>query len=413
MAKIRRILNKIYNNRDFNYILKHGPYKLYYELGLFIPGFLIFWLFANYSSSEFYGTYLYVLSIIAFFSFLSFDGIKQSLTQSAANGYDFFLYSAVRKILIYSLLGTIGIIAFAILNFFFHENSIVILISLTIGGFFFPLKSALSSYHSFLDGKTKFKENVIYSFVEFIASSILVILLIFLIKNLILFFLFNFVLQTLISIVFLKRSLIFMENTSRDDSKEYNALNYGIFLTKYNLLSLFCSNINNLIIGLFFGPIELAFYIVGINPIIYLQRLIKPTFSVLLTKYSDTKAKISKFFLISVFLFSLLMFFGVIIILPYYLSILFPGYLSALDYGFLYSFSLILYPLNIVLNYYFRGKVAKKVVRYSRVIPELISLILIIPFIIFLGIIGIVFAELIKTILKFIIFVSNIKREII
>lgn len=90
MSKIRRILSKIYNNGAFNYILKHSPYKLYYELGLFIIGFPTSWLFANSSSSEFYGTYLYVLSIIAFFSFLSFDGINKSLTKSVANGYDFF-----------------------------------------------------------------------------------------------------------------------------------------------------------------------------------------------------------------------------------------------------------------------------------------------------------------------------------
>ena len=104
--KIRKIipkrLRRYLRNEDLEYIFKFSRFNVIFHVSSIIISFIVLWCFANFCNPVFYGTYLFILSITAFFSFLSVTGLGESLTQSVANGYDYFYKIVIKKRLLYS-----------------------------------------------------------------------------------------------------------------------------------------------------------------------------------------------------------------------------------------------------------------------------------------------------------------------
>ena len=176
---IKQLFPNLSEDGDIRFLYKNSRYKLFYEIIFFIVSFFITWCFGNLTSPEFYGTYLFIINIVIFFSFLSFAGIEQSLTQSVANGYDYFFITAIKKKLIYSFFGGVIIFIFAVLYALLVEFNYVILVSIIISGLFFPFTSVFNLYHFFLDGKGDFKRDLIFRLITYTITSVLLLILIF------------------------------------------------------------------------------------------------------------------------------------------------------------------------------------------------------------------------------------------
>lgn len=408
--KIKKIFQTFYNDEDIKYFIKYAQFKLFYQIIFSLIGFLISWSFANFTSIEFYGTYLLINSIISFFSVLSFTGILQSLQQSVANGYDYFLINSTKKIFKYSITGTIGISLFAFLYSIFIKFDFTILISLLIISILFPFISAFTSYTYFLNGKGKFKKDLFYRSINLIIGTLFVFFLIFITKNLLLYFILFFVFQAIMNIIFTKSCIPMIENNKLDEVEENKAIKYGFFLLKYGFITLICTNLLNVIVSLYYGPSDLAIYIVGTGFINYILIFIKPSFSVLLTKYSKEGSKISKKFIILVIFGSILLFIFILLIYPLYLEIFFPKYLISLNYGIFYSSILLIYPLIVMFDYYFRGKVDKRVISLVNFLPSITFLILLYPLLLLFGIYGLILAEIMRQCLKLLIYFINMKK---
>ena len=401
---IKKRISNLLKNGDIRYLFKYSRYKLSFEITFFIVGFLITWCFGNFTSPEFYGTYLFITSTIIFFSFLSFAGINQSLIQSVASGYDYFFTTSIRKIFQYSFLGTLTIFAYTTIYSTFVEFDFVVLISLFIGSIFFPISSALSVYHFFLDGKGEFKRDLIYRLINYLVVVLLLLGLIFLTKNLILHFLLLNIIHLITNFYFTRSCLKKIRRSQKNFILDRNALKFGLYLTKYGIITLICLNINNLIIGFYYGPIILAFYTIGKGLSSKINTLIKPTFSVLLTRYSQKGSKVSKAFFLYLVIGSISLFFMIILILPMYLKVLFPDYIESINYGIAYSFITLIMPIVVVFGYYFRGKVEIKIIRNAQIIPDILSLILLIPLLLLFGIYGLILGEFLRYFLRLIIY---------
>jgi O-antigen/teichoic acid export membrane protein len=200
-----------------------------------------------------------------------------------------------------------------------------------------------------------------------------------------------------------------IDKTERDPNQDKNAMQYGMMLTKYGIIPIIASNINGLIVGMFFGPVSLAFYTVGIGLSNKLIVLTRPSLSTLFTKYSK-ESKISKTFIIFVICFSIFLFFTIQIILPFFLQILFPLYIDSITYGRLHAFTLLFYPLITVLSYYFRGKVEEKIIKLSISIPNISAIALIFPMLYLFDIYGLILIEIIKYIITLLIFIIYSKK---
>lgn len=72
---------RLLKDKEVRYLFKNSSYKMSFQGVSIIVGFFISWCFGNFTSVEFYGNFLFINSIFAFFWILSFTGIQQSLLQ--------------------------------------------------------------------------------------------------------------------------------------------------------------------------------------------------------------------------------------------------------------------------------------------------------------------------------------------
>jgi len=62
------------------------------------------------------------------------------------------------------------------------------------------------------------------------------------------------------------------------------------------------------------------------------------------------------------------------------------------------------------LGYYFRGKVERKIIRNAQIIPDILSLILTVPLLLFIGIYGLILAEFLRHFLRLIVYAIYRKK---
>lgn len=408
--RIRKLFNKYYND-DIQYFISSTKFKVIYELLLFSTGFLITWLFANITSIQLYGNYLYILSIGSFFSFLSFPGISGSIQQSVASGYKYFYISGMKSEFKYSIIGSIVILLFSIYYIFFLDVQISVLISLYILVLFFPFSSSFTSYHSFLDGQMQFKKDLFYRIISLIIQDGLLLIMIFITQNLIVYFLLLMISLLIINIIITRSCVKSVSHEAINITKEKDALKYGLFLTKVGFLGSISNNINYFLIGIVFNPATLAFYTIGIGLPNKLLNLIKGSVSTLLSKYSKKGVKIRKNFIVFILILSLLLFIFVIIVLPLFMKILFPKYIDSITYGLLYSFLVLIVPIATVFGYYCRAKTDKRTIQNIIIYPNIVKLLLLLPFLYMFGLNGLIFSEYIRWITLVILLPISLKKK--
>lgn len=406
---IKSKFKEVLNVEEVKYLVKNSRFKLIYRIILYVGNFFITFCFANFTSTIFYGRYLFITSVISFAYFLSFAGFNEALLQSTASGYDRFLITALKKKFYYSLIGSLSLVIFAIFYSILFEENFIIFLSLTIGAIFFPFDSATYVNFFFLDGKGKFKKELAFRLIYFSLRILLLLLLIFLIKDLIIYFLILYGIQSILNVIFTKYCIKMIENKKKIIELEIKSSKFGFFLTKYGIISIITININSIIIGLFFGANVLAVYTIGIGLITTIISLLTPSLSVLTTRYAQKRTKLSKKFLFFLLFGSIIMFICINLTLPFYFKILFPNYFNSISYGIAYSFIILIYPLQVILGSYFRGKTEKKVIKYSSLIPDVFYLISLYPLILIFEIYGFIIAEFLKAFIRLIIYLSNFK----
>ncbi|MGQ4876934.1 MAG: oligosaccharide flippase family protein, partial [Promethearchaeia archaeon] len=121
---IPKKIKKIFFNEDFIYIFKNSRYNITFQFINLILNFIISICFANFTSREFYGTYLLILNIMMFFSFLNFSGLNTALIQTVSNGYDIILKNMIKKKLVLTSIGAFIIFIFSF--YFFIQGEYVI-----------------------------------------------------------------------------------------------------------------------------------------------------------------------------------------------------------------------------------------------------------------------------------------------
>ena len=94
-------------------------------------------------------------------------------------------------------------------------------------------------------------------------------------------------------------------------------------------------------------------------------------------------------------------------VLPLYIQLFFPLYQDSIKYGTLYSFIILIYPLEVVFGFYFRGKIRKKVIRNALIIPDILNLIFIVPLLLVLGVFGLILTEILVHLFRLIIYLLN------
>lgn len=266
---------------DIRYYLKNGFWVGLRQLVGFITSLAFSIAFTRLASSEVYGNYQLITSIIATLAILSIPGLNSSIIQSTARGFDGSYKKTVRISFLWSLLGIPALLLIGAFYYIYLGQAVGAV--LMISSIFFPFLYAPNTWDAFFQGKGLFRLSTIYASIQATINTIAMVVVLFVWRDSL----------TAVSVLYLSSLSIFnllwyrlslrhMANHREDSS----TIPYGWFLTKIGILETVVSHLDRIIVGIFFGPAELAVYSVGIFTARKCYELIKSFLTVASPKIS-------------------------------------------------------------------------------------------------------------------------------
>jgi O-antigen/teichoic acid export membrane protein len=394
MIKINQIITKLSSrfNLDLNYFLKGGFWLTLGQLSNMLKGVIISYLFANLLSEEVYGQYVFIISMLSISLIFSLQGMGPTIIEAIARKYDGTYFEALKRISIWSLLGSIFLIITSIYMKFAsrtQESFIFLILALIL-----PIYSLSGQYISFFNGKKRFDLNIILTTIFNIISTSIIAIIIFLKLNL-----FWLVLGTVLTQIMIQGyfSLILVRKYLENDNIDNSNVEFGIKTSFSSAIIMLSSYADNLIIAFFLGFEELAiFTIVTLVPQ-QTKSLYKSFSPLILPKLANLK-KIENNKIILHF-FQLMIPAIILIVLyivfgPLIFKYLYPKYSEYYIYSLMYQISFITMPiilLNRILVQKKKTKTLNKINTYTSVMVVFLSLILTIT----MGLLGSIIARII------------------
>ncbi|MFC1926552.1 oligosaccharide flippase family protein [Chloroflexota bacterium] len=394
---IKRIF-KYKDHADFRYIFRSGQYKLYKALFQFLTSFILTWVLANFTSKEYFGNYKFALSILGMLFILSLPGMKDAILQSVARGHDYSFIAGTKKAMRFSLLGSLALISISAYYLVIGKTEFGFV--LIVCAIFFPFFHTLDGGYVFLSAKQNFKKELIYYALvtSFMTVSVLLCLYVFG-ENLIAFMIVFFSSQSLLHLYYY---LKFKSGIVK--SKEDKGLfSFGWFLTKISGLMQIANYIDQFVVGLLLGPVDLAIYFIGIMAPNKMKAAISPVFYTLYPRFSTGKMKLTTKKVLVIFVGSCLISLILVAAIPVFIKVLFSEFTDSIIYGQVFSAALLFIPLNIVFGLFFRAMKEKGAIQNPIVISRVSTIILVFPSLYLFGIFGLIVVKVIEQALNLIV----------
>lgn len=123
-----------------------------------VLGVLLSVAFARFTTPELYGQYQFILSVIAFLSFLSLPGLNIVALRSVAEGKSGAVKQAVKLSFLWSCIAIPILVGYGAYEAFFKEgSSLVVGLSLVVLGLLYPLWYAPNTWYAYYEGKKDFR----------------------------------------------------------------------------------------------------------------------------------------------------------------------------------------------------------------------------------------------------------------
>lgn len=213
--------------------------------------------FANLLAPETYGNFKYILSILPFLDMSTLKRMDQSLTISVAKGFEGDTVSALKTKMKWGVLGSLAGLG---LSFYYytsgnHQLGLLILIM----AIFVPFFNSPLIYLDFLAGKKNFKVLSLIGSSVSVVYSILIIISVFLSKDLVVILLAYFITNAVIRF---GAFLFVIKKYPPNKSKEENdrTLKYGKKLSVLEVINVASSSLDNILVFHYLGAVELAAY---------------------------------------------------------------------------------------------------------------------------------------------------------
>jgi len=394
------IWSERYTKTDMIYLSKGGFWLFLGQFFYSISAFLTSLAFANLLPKETYGAYRYILSFASILSIPTLSQINTAIVQAVARGYKGSFIPALKTRLRYGVFG--GVIGLFIAGYYFLNGNATLTICFLIAAVFVPLMNSLNIYESLLDGEKKFNIRSRYRIIiQFISASVLIITL-FLTKNIFLILLAYFVPYTLLYLIILQ---ITIKKIRLNDKQDPKTISYGKHLSLMGIISSISSYFDRIVIWHYLGPASVAVYSFALSPPQQIGGVLKNIGVLALPKFSrHTKeelkstlfSKILKLFLLIIILIGLYL-----ILCPFLYRIFFPQYLDSIKYSQIFALSFMALSGAELLSISLTAQLKKKELYIARSVPPTIKIILFLVLIPLFGMWGAIYAVLITDFLKF------------
>lgn len=399
-AKLYQILrwSEKYSQTDMVYLARGGTWLTANGIITSLSIFLSAVAFANLLPKETYGTYKYILSLASLFSVATLSGMTAAVAQAVARHYEGVLVPAIKTRIRWGILAALASLGMA--GYYFLNNNITLTFSFLLTAAFLPFMDSFMTYDSFLQGRKLFRESSIYGIVSQTVAAALVILTLFLTKNLFIILLVYFTSWTLIRFLCLQLTL-----GKFKPNKEYNpkTISYGKHFSAVNVISIIIDSFDNIIIFHFIGAAELAVYSFAILPIFQLKTFSNTFATLAMPKFAQRPLQEIKEVLGKRIRFLFFLGLGVsliyIIIAPFAFRIFFPKYIDSVFLSQIFSLYLAVLLVQSIFHSILNSKLTAipKKFLYLWNIPSVISIFLMFFFVQPWGVLGVILAKLISS----------------
>ncbi len=361
---------------DITYFVKNGSWVLLRQIILIISGLGVSVIFTRTTTQEVFGQYQLVLSVLAIVAILSIPGLSTSLTRSIARGYEGDYKKVIKVSFLWSLLGIPTLLGIGVYYYMYQEQ--LVGIALMISSIFFPFFYSLNMRDTFFQAKSSFDNATKYNIIQVIVHSMAIIAVVYFRGgNLVWIVSVYLASYTFFNIVYYFKSLKYIENNKQDTE----VIQYGWFLTGVGTLGIIASNIDKVIVGIFFSPAHLAIYSIGILVPRQLQNIAKSLLWITVPKQiKHGDISINNYF--KIFLIAAVASIGLWFIIPVLVVFLYSNkYAEAVV---LAQLSFMFFPVFVLSSLYknkFLFKASKKEIAAEAVITPIIKITLMVVFI--------------------------------
>ncbi len=382
-----------YFKTDMVYLVKGGFWLSISQVLTSLSSLVLAIAFANLLPKEIYGTYKYILSLVSVLAIFTLPGIETAVTQAIARNLDGSFMTGFWTKVRWGLIGSV--ISLIAGGYYYVNGNFDLGLALFIAAVFLPLTNAFDLYNSILQGKKQFKFYTwCNSLTQIITTAALVSFIIFnqqVVKIVLVFFLANTIVNWLI---FLLTKKTFLTNEAVDPV----TVTYGKHLSVISFIGLIADQLDQILIFHFLGAADLAIYVLAVAPTDQLKGVIKNIPFLAFPKLANRPraelrpAVLQKALILGASM--AIMVLGYIIVAPWFFQIFFPKYLASVHYSQVLALSLIFITPAIFLATFFESQVMTKEIYHYNISYNLISTILLLPFIYWLGLWGAIIARL-------------------
>ena len=334
-----------YTKTDMVYLVKGGFWLNLAKVISSVSAFLLAIAFANLLSQETFGMYKYILSIASILAIPTLSGINTAILKAVAQGKESSFTHGLKTRLHWGALSSLASLGLA--GYYFFNDNLSLTFCFLIVAVFLPLMESFSIYDSFWGGKKLFKTQSKYTIItQILAVSILIITL-FLTKNLFIILLAYFISYTFLHFIFLQITLKKLHSQKTDPK----TISYGKHLSFIQIIGAVAKHFDKILIWHFLGAIPVAIYSFAITPPEKIKELFYTLGPLALPKFSQQSLKnlkstllkkVLKLFLILIPIAGLYVIFA-----PIIYKILFPPYLNSVPYSQIFVLTLLLTPQTL------------------------------------------------------------------
>jgi O-antigen/teichoic acid export membrane protein len=384
-----------FNKTIIDYLKKGGVWLFLVQFSTFIFSFLLTIAFANLVSKEVYGQYKYLLAVAGYLVLFTLMGMGNAIAQAVSRGYDASIFTALKKRMKWSTLGSAAGIFIAV--YYFLNGNAIFGFSFLIISLFNPFSRTFDIFRGYLKGKLDFKRFSAYSGAVELFNTIAVILLLFVTSNIILIIFVYFFSYFVSNLLFFILSIKKLSPNKREDPK---TISYGKHLSLLDLIKGLSDNFDLILLWFLAGPITVAVYsIASAIPRKITGLTGAPILSLALPKMSQKSVKTLKKEIPKKALFLFLCFLPLILLYiffaPLIFKIFFPDYMDAVFYSQIFVFVLLFVPESL-FYYSLISKMQVKSMYINNFIFPFVRFFLIILFTYLFGVLGTIMAVLVS-----------------
>jgi O-antigen/teichoic acid export membrane protein len=376
-----------YTKTDMVYVAEGSFWWIVGRILAFLTSFLTLVVFSRFVSKEIYGAYQYIISTAVILQIFTLGGIDTALIRAIAKGKEKTFFLSIKEKIKWGSISTL--ISFLISLWYFLKGNSTLAIAFLIAGLFLPLLPIFNLYLAFWQGKKRFDiQNKYFIYQNLLGSGILISLIL-LTKSLIsiLFgFFFGF---TISEFLFFKLTI---KKIKKETGEDKETITFGKHLTVMQTPSAISSQIDNIIMWQFIGPIQVAIYayalrlVERISELIPFSALAFPKMAERDLKADGMKKSIFDKFL-KLFWFSIPFTILYILFCPIFFKIFFPTYTESVIYSQILASILIFSPFSFLATA-FLAEAKKRELYILNFAPQILKIILFLVLIPLFGIWG-------------------------